>query len=96
VYVTRIGPRILQIFWQPPEAKKQNGDIIGYRLCVKEKRFLSPCRKYVTTTQMMHTVDELKPYTVYNIHVEAKTALGYGPAQYLDHRTGQAGNPNYS
>ena len=39
----------------------------------------------------MHTVDGLKPYTVYNVHVEAKTALGYGPAHYLDYRTGEAG-----
>ena len=39
----------------------------------------------------MYSVDELKPYTLYNLHVKAKTALGYGPAQYLDHRTGEAG-----
>lgn len=94
MYANRIGPKILQIFWQPPVAEKQNGDIIGYRLCIREKRFTSPCRKYVTLpeTQTMHTVDDLKPYTVYDIHVEAKTAIGYGPAQYLDYLTGEAGN----
>lgn len=93
---TRIGPRILQIFWLPPEAKKQNGDIIGYRLCIKEKRLTSPCRRHFTLpeTQLMHTIDELKPYTLYNVHVEAKTAQGYGPAQYLDYRTGEAGDSN--
>lgn len=97
MYANRIGPKILQIFWQPPVAKKQNGDIIGYRLCIKEKSFNSPCRKYVTLpeTQTMHTVDNLKPYTVYDIHVEAKTAIGYGPAHYLDYRTGEAGNCTY-
>lgn len=60
---------------------------------MKEKSFTTPCRKYVTLpeTQLMHTVDGLKPYTVYNVHVEAKTALGYGPAHYLDYRTGEAG-----
>ncbi|XP_028401484.1 phosphatidylinositol phosphatase PTPRQ-like [Dendronephthya gigantea] len=92
VYASRFGPRIVQIFWRPPEAKKQNGVIIGYRLCIKEKSFTTPCRKYVTLpeTQLMHTIDGLKPYTLYNIHVEAKTALGYGPAHYFDYRTGQA------
>jgi hypothetical protein len=86
------------MFWQPPEAKKQNGDIIGYRACIKEKSFTTPCRKYVTLpeTQLMHTMDKLKPYTMYIIHVEAKNALGYGPAKYLDFQTGEAGKHVFS
>jgi hypothetical protein len=94
VYATRIGSRILQIFWKPPEPRKRNGDIIGYRLCIKEKRSSQPCRDYITfpESQMnMHSCDELKPFTVYNIHVEAKTVIGYGPGQYLDYRSGEAG-----
>lgn len=90
----RVAARILQVFWRPPEAKKQNGVIIGYRLCIKEKRSRAPCSNYVTLPEKemnMYSVDELKPYTLYNLHVKAKTALGYGPAQYLDHRTGEAG-----
>ena len=85
------------MFWQPPEAKEQNGDIIGYRVCIKEKSFTTPCRKYVTLpeTQLMHTMDKLKPYTVYTMHVEAKTALGYGPAKYLDYQTGEAGKHSF-
>ena len=39
----------------------------------------------------MHIVDGLKPHTSYSIHVEAKTALGYGPGQSLNYRTGEAG-----
>ncbi|XP_028400896.1 protein sidekick-2-like [Dendronephthya gigantea] len=93
MYAVRVAARILHIFWRPPEAKKQNGVIIGYRLCIKEKRSRVPCRNYVTLPEKamnMYSVDELKPYTLYNIHVEAKTAIGYGPARYLDQRTGEA------
>ena len=98
VEVQRIGSRILQIFWKPPEQRKQNGVIIGYRLCLKEKRFYDPCRNYVTfsvSAMNMYTVKELKPYTMYNIHIEAKTIMGYGGGQYLDYRTGEAGKKKF-
>ena len=95
LHATRIGARILQIYWKPPELRKQNGEIIDYRLCVKEKRHSFPCRNHITLPESpfnVHTVDKLKPFTVYSIHVEAKTTVGYGPGQYLDYRTGEAGN----
>jgi hypothetical protein len=98
----RIGSRILQVFWQPPEPKKQNGEIVGYRLCIKEKRFSHLCRANIITnssssSQMnMYSFDGLKPFTVYNILVEAKTFVGYGPGQYLDYRTGEAGREKNS
>ena len=93
---TRIGARMLQVFWKPPEPRKQNGEIVGYRFCIKEKHSSFPCRDHITLTGSpllsVHTVDDLEPFTVYSIHVEARTALGYGPGQYLDYRTGEAGN----
>ncbi len=95
LYATRTGARNLQVFWSPPEPKKQNGHIIGYRLCIKEKRFSFPCRNYVMVPESqimnMHSFNELKPFTFYNIHVEAKTFVGYGPGQYLNYSTGEAG-----
>ncbi|XP_046851042.1 uncharacterized protein LOC124444464 [Xenia sp. Carnegie-2017] len=92
LYAMRIGPHILQIFWQPPNVTMQNGHITGYRLCVHEKYLNAPCRIYITVpkTQLFHTEDNLKPYTLYNIHVEARNALGYGPANHIDFRTGEA------
>ena len=71
----------------------QNGHITGYRLCVHEKYLNAPCRIYITVpkTQLFHSEDNLKPYTLYNIHVEARNALGYGPANHIDFRTGEAG-----
>ncbi|XP_028400962.1 protein sidekick-1-like [Dendronephthya gigantea] len=93
LFAIRVAARILQIFWRPPESKKQNGVIIGYRLCIKEKHATAPCTNYVTLPENemnMHSVTGLKPHTSYIIHVEAQTSLGYGPGESLNYRTGEA------
>lgn len=76
-----VSSKEIRITWKPPDPKKQNGKLEGYKAFVLEKG--KPEKDAVTKTvggdQLSVSVGGLKIWTDYNVWVLAFTRVGDGP-----------------
>ena len=63
----------IQVTWDPPSAIDQNGPITQYQIV------LSPSSTTYATSQTIHTINALHPYTRYSVQVRAENSVGAGP-----------------
>ena len=65
------------INWTPPPLDQQNGLIIGYIVNMTDIQSGVTFQLVSFTTQI--TADNLSPFTIYSVVIEAFTAVGSGP-----------------
>lgn len=84
--VTRTLPTSLHLKWSPPELKKRNGKIIGYRVSWRlwqQGKGSSSLKDILGTTNVSETIAiiiNLNVSTAYEVRVAAFTAVGIGPS----------------
>lgn len=78
-----VSAKEIRVTWKPPDPKKQNGKLEGYRVFVLEnisgKTDKDAVEKIVGGDQLSVTVDGLKTWTEYKVSVLAFTKVGDGP-----------------
>ena len=80
----------LQLFWSPPPAEHQNGEILEYRVTIVEVETGREMQYNSTPTSM--TASPLHPYYSYRCRVAAVTTAGIGPfTTAVEQRTDQDG-----
>ena len=82
----------IQITWDPLPSVTDNGKLFGYKICHKLSSSLLPCETagYVSHRSTSYTVENLAPYTDYNVEISAGTIAGYGPPLVLREKTQQS------
>ncbi|KAL1774931.1 phosphatidylinositol phosphatase PTPRQ [Sigmodon hispidus] len=85
VKVTDVSPSEMRLKWSPPE--KPNGIIIAYEVLYQNTDTLF--KKNTSTTNII--LNDLKPYTLYNISVRSYTRIGHGnqSSTFLSVRTSE-------
>ena len=78
ILTTEVNSTKLGLAWKPPSLEQRNGEIIGYRLSIRETTSNSNWTSF-TTQSTATVIDDLDPHTVYTIVVAASTAVGTGP-----------------
>ena len=81
----------IQITWDPLPSETDNGKLFGYKICHKPSSSLVPCETagYVGHDSTSYSVENLTPYTDYNVEISAGTIAGYGPPLLLYGKTKQ-------
>ena len=74
--------------WNPPLGNLQNGDIIGYKIRYSRR---DDNGSELLTNETYHLLKGLGKYTWYNILVEARTKVGYGPSANISVTTSEDG-----
>lgn len=87
VKVTNVTAHEISLKWLPPE--KPNGVIVAYEVLYKNMDSL--LRKNTSATHIV--LEDLKPYSLYNISVRSYTRLGHGNqlSSLLSVRTSETG-----
>ncbi|BFZ00058.1 hypothetical protein BsWGS_03097 [Bradybaena similaris] len=79
-----VNEKEIRITWKPPDPKKQNGKLEGYKVYVVEdssgKTDKDAVEKVVGADQLSVTVDGLKTWTDYKVWIVAFNKVGDGPA----------------
>lgn len=66
------------ILWEPPLEQYRNGPILAYNLTVEDGVTGVQLHSSILTATSF-VLDELQPYTLYNVSLSARTSVGYGP-----------------
>ena len=94
VTVAEVTPTYISVEWQEPAEK--NGDIIGYMLkwrkctsCRSNGTANSPWKSHVynSSTVLNHSINDLAPFTCYEIEVFARTSAGLGTSESICQKT---------
>ena len=82
----------IEVSWAPLPSQVNNGRIHGYRVCHKLASSDLPSEKscFVSRNATSYLVQDLTPYTQYDIEISARTMAGYGPAATLSARTNES------
>ena len=67
--------------WLPPLASLQNGDIKEYKIRYSGR---DDNGSELLTNKTCYLLKGLGKYTLYNISVEARTEVGFGPLKYIN------------
>ena len=74
--------------WVEPLENLQNGEITGYRIRYSEN---NDSVSELFTNETYYLLKRLGKYTWYNISVEARTEVGFGPLGYINVTTSEDG-----
>ena len=69
----------IEVFWNPPSRKLQNGVITGFNIMYTPVRDETPSVLSVDGTRRSAMLTGLRKFTKYTIWVSSKTAVGEGP-----------------
>ena len=78
--------------WVEPLESLQNGEITGYRIRYSGK---DGSVSELLTNETHYLLKRLVKYTCYNISVEARTEVGFGPLGYINVTTSEDGRRLY-
>ncbi len=93
--VFNITARSVVISYSPPLAQERNGVVIQYK--VELTNLDLGTRNQIETAGLQLLVQSLRPYTVYEITVTGRTAIGYGPfSEQQTFRTLESGKLKFS
>ena len=70
-------PTSIQLTWNPPPIHEHNGVITSYT--ITQVKDVSGNSSTDTTTDLMLTAENLRPFTCYTFNVAASTSVGTGP-----------------
>ena len=70
--------------WLPPLESLQNGDIKEYKIRYSGR---DDKGSELLTNKTYYLLKRLGKYTLYNISVEARTEVGFGPVKYINMTT---------
>jgi hypothetical protein len=78
----------VSLSWEPPPVENHNGQLIGYKVEVKD---LSGVLQQASRqpADKFETIVGLNSDTEYKFHVSARTAAGSGPAATISERTAE-------
>ncbi|XP_065056612.1 cell adhesion molecule DSCAM-like [Rhopilema esculentum] len=95
VTVTAIAKDKLKVQWRAPRVNQRNGILLGYYVTYKEFFASTPDTDILVQGQQRHEalLEDLLPYTSYEITVKAFTKAGVGPPSPVERRTTLQGAP---
>ncbi len=92
--IHNITAKSVTFSYNPPLAHEQNGIITKYKIELTNLD-LGIKSHYELSDQKL-LIENLKPYTVYEITIAGRTAIGYGPfSQQKTFRTLESGKGNF-
>ena len=77
IQVQELYSEMVILQWQPPELEQQNGVIIHYHMDILLLNLNSSSN--MTFSNATGEVNDLSPYTSYQIRIAAATVIGVGP-----------------
>ena len=90
----------VDLYWEPPPTEKQNGQLTGYTIKIKDENGDGPPPPlndvHVPAGRTSEQVDGLKPNTKYTFEVRAMTAAGSGLPKSIKECTAEGGKMAYS
>ncbi|XP_028413457.1 titin-like isoform X1 [Dendronephthya gigantea] len=96
VKIISVSSSQLNITWQPPA--DPNGVITGYYITWRmikndldqSVNVLTRISSALSAKTRMHSIQNLEPYSVYNVSLNAQTRIGNGPQVFVKYRTKQS------
>ncbi len=78
VSATAVSPTEVRLAWLPPEADRQNGDLLGYKIFYNSENDSEEI-EVVSASRTSHSLIFLDMYTNYSVSILAFNPAGEGP-----------------